>query len=74
MHAEIFGSGCSPEPSPPRRGGWLRYVAAFSLASVAWVLGEKLNNYHLLMFALAMAGSSVGVIIVRIIVARKRRK
>lgn len=73
MHAEIFGTGEQPEPGIPQRGGWVRYVAVFSLAAMAWVLGEKLNNYYLLIFALAVAGSSVGIIILRLIVARKRR-
>ncbi len=74
MHAEIFGTDEQPEPNPPQRVGWVRYVAVFSLAALAWVLGERLNNYHLLMFALAVAGCSVGIIILRIIVARKRKK
>jgi hypothetical protein len=73
IHAEIFGPGEQPEPSPPQRGGWVRYVAVFSLASAAWVLGERLNNYYLMMFALAVLGSSLGVFILRIIVSRKKR-
>ncbi len=74
MHSRIFGHNEQQELPPSRRGGWVRYAAIIALAAVAWALGEKLNNYYLLMFALAIAGSSIGIIIVRIIVACKRKK
>ncbi|MBW7997197.1 MAG: hypothetical protein FVQ81_11640 [Candidatus Glassbacteria bacterium] len=74
MHAEIFGREEDRSPQPPQRGGWLRYALSFFMAAAVWVTGDKLGNGYLMIFALAVAGSTACIILVRAIDARKRRR